>query len=165
VNGLVSPPTHSEPADYRGPFDPVRAAIRSVARVTECHRCEEAAVPDVIHLVDADEMPLCPDCTRLVGVALRRGLQTLNLIAHAVRRPDAHPAAQLVWEWRAALAVACPAEEQLLMDAARLLARHVGYRMPNFRPPEIEGAPRPAAYLDRQHDDDIPDAEIIEDAP
>ncbi|MET8978525.1 hypothetical protein ABZX85_23195 [Streptomyces sp. NPDC004539] len=159
---LIPPPTHSEPADYRGPFDPVRASIRSVARVTGCHRCEETAVPDVVHLVDADGTPLCPDCTRLVGVALRRGLQTLNLIAHAVRRPDVHPAASLVREWHAVLAVARPAEEQLLMDAARLLARHVGYRLPGFRPPEIEGNPRPTARLNRQHDD-IPDAEIIEE--
>lgn len=141
MSRLVAPPTHSTPADYLGPFEPVRPAIRSIAHITECHRCEESAVPDVVHLVDADGMPLCPDCTRLVGVALRRGLQALNLIAHAVRRPEAHPAASLVWDWRAALAIARPEEEQLLMDAARLLACYVGYRPPGFRPSEIEGAP------------------------
>lgn len=137
MNQLVAPRTHREPADYRGPFEPVRPAIRHTTRTTECHRCDEPTIPDLIHLADANGSPLCPDCTRHVGVALRRGLQALNQIAHMLRRPDAHPAASLVWDWRAALSVAHPTEEQLLMDAAQLLANHVGYRPTGFRPTEI----------------------------
>jgi hypothetical protein len=137
VNRLTVIKTHSEPADYRGPFEPVRAAIRSTARIVECHRCEETVIPDVIHLVDADGMPLCPACTRLVGVALRRGLQALNQIAHVLRQPLAHSAASLVWDWRAALEVARPEEEQLLRAAAQLLADHVGYRPSGFTAKEI----------------------------
>lgn len=138
MNELVTPPTHGEPADYRGPFEPVRAAIRPTVRIVECHRCGETAIPDVVHLVDADGMPLCPDCTRHVGIALRRGLQALNQIAHVLRQPYAHPAASLVWDWRAALAIARPEEEQLLRAAAQLLADHVGYRPAGFRPTEID---------------------------
>lgn len=137
MTDLIAPPTHGEPADYRGAFEPVRAEIRRTTRTVECHRCEDSVIPDLVHLVDANGLPLCPDCTRLVGVALRCGLQALNLIAHAIRRPDAHPAASLVWDWRAALSVAHPAEEQLLMDAAQLLARHVGYQPSVFHPTEI----------------------------
>lgn len=134
---LVAPPTHAEPADYRGPFEPVRPAIRGPVRIVECHRCEKTTIPDVVHLANADGMPLCPECTRHVGVALRRGLQALNQIAHVLRQPLAHPAASLVWDWRAALALAQPEEEYLLRTAAQLLADHVGYRPAGFRPTEI----------------------------
>lgn len=137
MNQLTEIRTHGEPADYRGPFEPVRAAIRQAARIVECHRCEETAIPDMVHLVDADGIPLCPACTRLVGVALRRGLQALNQIAHILRQPEAHPAASLVWDWRAALAVAHPKEERLLRAAAQLLADHVGYRPAGFTAKEI----------------------------
>lgn len=134
---LVAPPTHSEPADYRGPFEPVRPAIRGPVRIVECHRCENRAIPDLVHLVNADDEPLCPDCTRHVGVALRRGLLALNQIADLARRPGSHPAESLVWDWRAAMALAQPEEEYLLRAAAQLLADHVGYRPTGFRPSEI----------------------------
>lgn len=124
MNQLIAIKTHGEPADYRGPFEPVRAAVRHTTRVAECHRCEETAIPDLVHLVDGDGLPLCPACTRYVGVALRRGLQALNQLAHALRQPGVHPAATLVWDWQAALAVARPEEERLLQSAARLLADH-----------------------------------------
>ncbi|MFE4818560.1 hypothetical protein ACFRFU_19435 [Streptomyces sp. NPDC056704] len=124
MNQLTDITPHGEPADYRGPFDSVRAAIRHAARATECHRCGEAAIPDLVHLVDGDGVPLCPDCTRHTGVALRRGLQALNQLAHAARRPGVHPAESLVWDWRAALAVARPEEQQLLQAAAALIASH-----------------------------------------
>lgn len=137
MSHLVTPPTHREPDDYRGPFEPVRPVIRHTVRIVECHRCEETAIPDFVHLVNADDMPLCPDCTRHVGVALRRGLLALNQIADLLHRPGSHPAESLVWDWRAALSVAHPAEEQLLMAAAQSLADHVGYRPPGFRPSEI----------------------------
>lgn len=128
MNRLIEIKTHSEPADYRGPFDPVRAAIRTAVRVVECHRCEETVIPDLVHLADREGAPLCPGCTRLVGVALRRGLLALNQLAHALRDPGVHPAASLVWDWRAALSVARPEEEFLLRAAAQLLADHVGYQ-------------------------------------
>lgn len=126
MNPLTEIKTHGEPADYRGPFDPVRAAIRSTARIAECHRCGETAIPDVVHLVDSGDMPLCPDCTRHVGIALRRGIQALNQIASSLTRPDMHPADALVWELRAALAIARPEEQQLLQTAAQLLAGRKG---------------------------------------
>lgn len=122
MNQLADITPHREPADYRGPFEPVRAAVRDAARAVECHRCGEAAIPDLVHLVDGDGTPLCPSCTRHTGVALRRGLQALNQLAHAARQPGVHPAEPLVWEWRAALAVARPEEQQLLQAAAALLA-------------------------------------------
>ena len=128
MNRLIEIRTYSEPADYRGPFEPVRAAIRHTARVVECHRCEDTTIPDLVHLADGEGLPLCPDCTRLVGVALRRGLLALNQLAHALRDPGVHPAASLVWDWRAALTVARPEEEILLRAAAQLLADHVGYQ-------------------------------------
>jgi hypothetical protein len=118
--------THGEPDDYRGPFEPVRAAVRQTTRISECHRCGETAIPDMVHLVDSDGMPLCPDCTRHVGVALRRGLQALNQIASSLTHPDMHPAEALVWELRAALAIARPEEQQLLQAAAQLLAGRKG---------------------------------------
>ncbi|MFI8872414.1 hypothetical protein [Streptomyces sp. NPDC055243] len=124
MNQLIVIATRSEPADYRGPFEPVRAAVRITARATECHRCGEAAIPDLIHLADRDGMPLCPGCTRHTGVAMRRGLQALNQLAHAARQPGVHPAESLVWEWRTALAVARPEEQQLLQAAAALIADH-----------------------------------------
>lgn len=137
MNRLTAITAYSEPADYRGPFEPVRAAVRSTARIVECHRCEETTIPDLVHLVDADGVPLCPACTRLTGVALRRGLQALNQIAHVLCQPLAHPAASLVWDWRAALEVAGPEEEYLLRAAAQLLAEHVGYRPAGFTAKEI----------------------------
>ena len=124
MNQLTAINTTGEPADYRGPFDPVRPAIRQTARAAECHRCGEYAIPDLIHLADRDGTPLCPDCTRHTGVALRRGLQALNQLAHAARQPGVHPAESLVWEWRAALAVARPEEQQLLQAAAAVIADH-----------------------------------------
>lgn len=136
---FVSPPTHREPDDYLGPFEPVRPAIRHTTRLAECHRCEESTIPDLVHLVDSSALPLCPDCTRLTGVALRRGLQALNQIAHLLHQPNAHPAASLVWDWRAALELARPEEAYLLQAAAQLLARHVGYRPAGFTPKEIPG--------------------------
>lgn len=126
MNHLIEIKTHGEPADHRGPFEPVRPAVRRTTRVAECHRCEESAIPDLVHLVDGDGMPLCPGCTRHVGVALRRGLQALNQLAHAARQPGVHPAESLVWDWRAALAIARPEEFQLLQSAAQLLAAHNG---------------------------------------
>ncbi|MBR8638668.1 hypothetical protein KEF29_03480 [Streptomyces tuirus] len=128
MNELIEIKTHGEPTDYRGPFDPVRAAIRTAARVVECHRCEDTTIPDLVHLADREGAPLCPDCTRLVGVALRRGLLALNQLDHALRDPGLHPAASLVWDWQAALAIARPEEEYLLRAGAQLLADHVGYR-------------------------------------
>ncbi|MBH1939149.1 hypothetical protein I5Q34_33655 [Streptomyces sp. AV19] len=124
---LVTIKTHSEPADHRGPFEPVRAAIRHSARSTPCHRCDEAVIPDLVHLASAGNLPLCPACTRLVGPALRRGLQALNQLAHAINRHDAHPAVFLVRDWRSALTMARPEEARLLHEAARLLADNVGY--------------------------------------
>lgn len=124
MNDLTDIRTNGEPADYRGPFEPVRAAIRRATRITECHRCEETAIPDLVHLVDGAGMPLCPSCTRYVGVGLRRGLQALNQLAHAVRQPGVHPAESLVLDWRAALAIARPEEASLLQSAAALLADH-----------------------------------------
>lgn len=44
MNQLVTPKSHTEPADYRGPFDPVRAAIRTTGHSTWCHRCDESTV-------------------------------------------------------------------------------------------------------------------------
>lgn len=118
--------THGEPADYRGPFEPVRPAIRTTSRITECHRCGETAIPDVVHLVDSEGVPLCPGCTRHVGVALRRGIQVLNRIASSLTHPDMHPAEALVWELRAALAIARPEEQLLLQAAAQLIAGRKG---------------------------------------
>lgn len=124
MNDLTEIRTSGEPADYRGPFEPVRASIRRATRIAECHRCDETAIPDLVHLVDGDGLPLCPGCTRYVGVALRRGLQALNQLADAVRQPGVHPAESLVWDWRAALAIARPEEARLLQAAAQLLADH-----------------------------------------
>jgi hypothetical protein len=124
VNRLTVIATRSEPADYRGPFEPVRAAVRHTARAAGCHRCGESAIPDLIHLVDRDGDPLCPDCTRHTGVAMRRGLQALNQLAHAARQPGVHPAADLVRDWQTALAAARPEEQQLLQAAAALIANH-----------------------------------------
>jgi hypothetical protein len=124
MNPLINLPAHGEPADYRGPFEPVRAAVRQTARAAECHRCGEAAIPDLIHLVDRDGDPLCPDCTRHTGVAMRRGLQALNQLAHAARQSGVHPAADLVRDWQTALAAARPEEQQLLLAAAALIADH-----------------------------------------
>lgn len=124
MNHLTEIGARTEPADYRGPFDPVRAAIRQIARAVECHRCGECEIPDLIHLVDRDGAPLCPGCTRHTGVALRRGLQALNRLTHAARQPGVHPAEPLVWEWQTALAAARPEEQQLLQAAAALIAEH-----------------------------------------
>jgi hypothetical protein len=137
VSQLVTPKTHTEPADYRGPFDPVRAAIRTTGHSTWCHRCDESTIPDLVHLADIDGQPLCPACGRLLGVALRRGFLALNQLAHVLRQPSAHPAVVLVWDWRAALAISRPEEEFLLRSAAQLLAGHIGYRPPGFTPAEI----------------------------
>ncbi|MEV5140339.1 hypothetical protein AB0K71_05980 [Streptomyces syringium] len=139
MNHLVEITTHSEPSDYRGPFEPVRAAIRRGARNTPCHRCDNADIPDLVHLADANGSHLCPDCTRLVNPALRRGLQALNQLAHAINQPDAHPAVLLVRDWRSALTMARPGEAHLLRTAAQLLATHVGYRPPGFTAHEIAG--------------------------
>lgn len=128
MNQLTQITTHGEPADYRGPFAPVRAAIRTRAHVTDCHRCDDTTIPDLVHLADENGLPLCPDCTRHVGVALRRGLLALNQLEHALRVPGLHPAASLVWDWRAALEIARPEEARLLLTAAQLLADHVGYQ-------------------------------------
>lgn len=128
MNQLTQIRTHGEPADYRGPFAPVRASIRTRVHIAECHRCDHSTIPDLVHLADADGLPLCPDCTRHVGIALRRGLLALNQLEHALRIPGLHPAASLVWDWRAALAIAHPEETQLLLTAAHLLADHVGYQ-------------------------------------
>lgn len=128
TNGFVTPRTPTEPADYRGPFEPVRAAIRHGSRRAWCHRCERDAMPDLVHLADTDGQPLCPDCTRLLNPTLRRGLQALNQLAHTLIRPDAHPTARLTQDWHAALDMARPDEQGLLLEAARLLAERVGYR-------------------------------------
>ncbi|MFF9309976.1 hypothetical protein ACF1BS_03605 [Streptomyces sp. NPDC014748] len=127
MNDLTPIRTHSEPDDYLGPFDPVRAAASATARAADCHRCGRDAIPDLVHLVDGDGAPLCPDCTRLVGVGLRRGLLALNQLADALRQPHVHPVASLVWDWHAALAIARPEEEHLLRSAAQLLAAHLGH--------------------------------------
>jgi hypothetical protein len=124
MNELTVLKVRREPEDYRGPFEPVRAAVQATARAVECHRCGESAVPDLVHLVDGDGTPLCPGCTRHVGVALRRGLQALNQLAQALRVPGVHPASHLVWDLRAALEIAGPEEEQLLRAAAELLAAY-----------------------------------------
>jgi hypothetical protein len=137
VNQLITLKTHTEPADYRGPFDPVQAAIRHTGRSTPCHRCEDATIPDLVHLADADDQPLCPTCARLLCVALRRGLLALNQLENALRHPQAHPAATLVWDWRAALEIARPEEKRLLQIAAQLLAEHIGYQPPGFTAAEI----------------------------
>lgn len=126
MNDLTIIRTHTEPADYLGPFDPVRIAVSTTACAADCHRCGRDAIPDLVHLVDGNGAPLCPGCTRLVGVGLRRGLLALNKLAHALRQPHAHPAASLVHDWRDALAIARPEEEYLLRAAAQLLAAHVG---------------------------------------
>ncbi|MGW5477644.1 hypothetical protein [Streptomyces sp. NPDC004008] len=137
MNRLVALKTHSEPTDYRGPFEPVSAAIRQTGHSTPCHRCDHLTIPDLVHLADAEGAPLCPNCTRLVNPALRRGLLALNQLFHALHRPDAHPAVLLVNNWRSALELARPEEADLLTDAAQLLAAHIGYRPPGFRPSEI----------------------------
>ncbi|MEU5580985.1 hypothetical protein ABZ791_30375 [Streptomyces huasconensis] len=124
MNELTTLAARSEPGDCRGPFEPVRPAVRQSTRATECHRCGEAAIPDLIHLVDRDGDPLCPTCIRHTGVAIRRGLQALNQLAHAARQPGVHPAQSLVWEWQTALAAARTEEQQLLRAAAALIASH-----------------------------------------
>jgi hypothetical protein len=137
MNHLVTLKTHTEPGDYRGPFEPVTAAIRQTGRSAVCHRCDRLTIPDLVHLADAEGAPLCPDCTRRVNPALRRGLVALNQLAHALHQPNAHPAVLLVHNWRDALHLARPEEAALLQDAAQLLAAHIGYRPPGFRPAEI----------------------------
>lgn len=136
MNRLVTPRTHSEPADYRGPFEPVRAVVGH--RSTDwCHRCEDIAHPQLVHLVNAENLPLCRTCQRYLNPPLRRGLEALNRLSQVLDQPRAYRAVDLVGEWRADLELSRPEEEQLLMDAARLLARHVGYRPPGFKPSEI----------------------------
>ena len=130
--------THTEPPDYRGPFEPVRPAIRRSARPAACHRCDHDTIPDLVHLTDADSTPLCPTCTRHLNPALRRGLQALNQLAHALNRPDAHPAALLVRDWRSALTMARPEEAHLLDAAARLLADHIGYQPNSLTPRRLD---------------------------
>lgn len=133
---LVAPPTHREPADYRGPFEPVQAAVSH--RGTDwCHRCDDIADPHLIHLVDADNLPLCRSCLQHLNPPLRRGLEALNRLARALQQPHAYRGFDLVREWRDALELAKPEEAYLLQTAAQLLAHHVGYRPDGFRPTEI----------------------------
>ncbi|MGW5123241.1 hypothetical protein ACWEQ7_04100 [Streptomyces sp. NPDC004069] len=136
MNQLVAPPTHSEPDDYRGPFEPVRAVVAHRAP-DWCHRCDNTADPHLVHLVNTDDLPLCRNCLQHLNPPLRRGLEALNRLARALDQPRAYPATYLVDEWRAALDLARPEEAYLLQTAAQLLARHVGYRPPGFRPSEI----------------------------
>ncbi|MFI8351254.1 hypothetical protein [Streptomyces sp. NPDC085596] len=137
MNPLTSLRYRREPDDWRGPFDPVRAAIRREGRAVECHRCGEPCIPDLVHLADRDGWPLCPTCGRYLGVALRRGLLALNQLAHALVQPHVHPVESLVWDWRTALEAAHSEEDQLLRAAAQLLAAHVGYRPDGFTANEI----------------------------
>lgn len=122
--------THGSPSDDLGPYAPVQPAIRGRTTKALCHRCDQLAIPDLVHLADAAYTPLCPACTQHIGPPIRRGLSTLNQLAGVFHQPDAHPARLLVHDWRAALRLARAEESQLLLAAARLLARHAGYQSP-----------------------------------
>ncbi|WP_439947232.1 hypothetical protein [Streptomyces sp. BBFR109] len=136
MNHLVAPPTHRDPEDYRGPFEPVRAAVGHRA-TSWCHRCDDTADPHFVHLVNADDLPLCRRCLQHLNPPLRRGLEALNRLSRVLNQPSAYRGVDLVSEWRWAHRLARPEEAYLLQTAAQLLARHLGYRPPGFRPSEI----------------------------